>query len=181
MQNTIDNFPESILLPGEKILWTGSPSALKFASLSLPSGVDIGIAVVLLILGVLVSFRIGNFPTMLPIVAEMFSGLLIVSGCFMLLFPSCFGYFAALGMLYAVTSERLLVVDKRSNKITRQYLPANLDQKPSVTDTGCVYFANSYATPLFGPIIQRVGFDYIQDPRQVAELISATFGTPPES
>lgn len=182
MQQTIRNFPESLLLPGEKVLWTGSPSTSKYALLSLPSGVDTSIAALLIGLGLLILLRVPPQSTVLPIVADLFSALLISAGCFMLFFPPLFGYFAAAGMLYAVTTERLLVVDIRHTKITRQYLPANLDEKPSkVTESNCVYFASSYSTPLFGASVQPVGFDYIQDAAEVAKLIDSTLRKPSAS
>lgn len=175
MDSETNSFPESLLLPGEKVLWTGSPSATKYGLVSLPSHVDTAIAIILIAIGLYIVLRVGHSFLALPIVADIFSSFLIFAGLFMLSFPPAFAYFAARRTMYAVTSERVLVVDKLSNKITRQYLPGNLgDNQSVVTESNCVYFANSYDTPLFGAPSQPVGFDYIPDAQKVANLIDST-------
>lgn len=161
-----DNIVESLLLPGEKVLWTGAPSARKYALLSMPSIVDIVIAVILILIGAIFGFCIEVY-LVVPIVVNVFGGVLIAAGVFMLLFSPSFAYIAAGGMVYAVTTERLLVIDKRARKITRQHLPADLGDTPATaTEAGCVYFTGAS---------KGIGFDYIVNAQQVAALIDSTF------
>lgn len=111
----------------------------------------------------------------LPIVVEMFAFLLIVAGHVQILFAPTVGYLTARGMLYALTDQRLLVINDLNGRINYQFRHGELTlAKTIVTANGCVYFANG---PIETPDGRRrqLGFEHITDAGKVAELIDKHF------
>lgn len=111
----------------------------------------------------------------LPIVVEQFSFLLIVAGHVQILFAPAVGYFTARGMLYALTDQRLLVINALNGRINQQFGHGDLTLPETVVTTdGCVYFAHG---PIETPDGRRrqLGFEHIPDAGKVAELIDKHF------
>lgn len=107
----------------------------------------------------------------LPIVVEMFAFLLIVAGHVQILFAPAVGYFTARGMLYALTDQRLLIINALNGRINQQFGHCDLTLPETVvTADGCVYFANG---PIETPDGRRrqLGFEHVPDAERVAKLI----------
>ena len=170
--------PQNLLQPDETVLWVGSPSAWRFASLVLPSLVDVVIALILIGVGAFTILRIEKY-TVIPIVAEMFAYLVIVAGVIQVLFAPAVGYLTALGILYVVTNQRLLVIDKRHDRLSKEFRRADLTLSATVvTDSGCVYFAEGPIETAAGKR-RQIGFEHIDTPTEVAKLIDRTFRDQP--
>lgn len=165
---------QSLLLPNETVLWSGSPNPLGYAMISLPTLADVFIALVLISVGAYIILRLEQMMV-LPIVAEMFAYLVIIAGHVQILFAPAVGYFTAAGLMYAVTTERLLIVNTYNKTIYQQFRRNDLSlTRTEISDKGCVYFANGPIEAADGRR-RKLGFEFLADPTQVAQLIDSNF------